>query len=294
MRAFIVGNGPSLANTNLDLIKGEVSFATNRIHLIFPNTSWRPTHYVRAENPFESRKIAKQDLKEIFRLGIVSYLNRSYENDWRDLARFEMPTSVVEFLPDSCSHTLMHYDDPQSPLEWHKPLCAFGSSLHVAIQLAVKLGYGPLYLLGCDLGYKEGKPSHFDPLYEIGFEEHLKPAHYANRDLLHAHQVANASSPVKIYNATIGGDLEVYPRVDFEKLMRGEECQQLQEPATITQTEKATLSTNTSSSMPTKNPKPESKSKGKPSTSTKTDTSKSPATPALLKRSASRSASRRR
>ncbi len=278
MRAFIVGNGPSLAKTNLDLIKGEISFAANRIHLIFPHTSWRPTHYVRAESPFESRKIAKQDLKEIFQLGIVSYLNRSYSNDWRDLMRFEAKTSVVEFLPDSCSHTLMHYDDPQSPLDWHEPICSFGSSLHVAIQLAVKLGYGPLYLLGCDLGYTEGQPSHFDPKYEVGYEEHLKPAFYANRDCLHAHQIAKQSSKVKIYNATIGGNLDVYERVDYEKLMRGDEWQKQAQPEITTPTEKATSNTNTSLSTPKKSRKPASKSKASSTPSTTKATSKSPAT----------------
>ena len=42
MRAFIVGNGPSLKPWQLDRIKGEASYGVNRIHLIYPETSWRP------------------------------------------------------------------------------------------------------------------------------------------------------------------------------------------------------------------------------------------------------------
>jgi len=45
-RCFIVGNGPSLANTNLDLIKDEISFGMNRIPLIYNKTKWRPTYYI--------------------------------------------------------------------------------------------------------------------------------------------------------------------------------------------------------------------------------------------------------
>ena len=48
-RAFIVGNGPSLRNTNLDKLIGEVSFGCNNVHLIYKQTKWRPTHYIRGE-----------------------------------------------------------------------------------------------------------------------------------------------------------------------------------------------------------------------------------------------------
>ena len=44
-RCFIVGNGPSLKNTKLDLIKNEFSFAMNRISMIFDFTEWRPSYY---------------------------------------------------------------------------------------------------------------------------------------------------------------------------------------------------------------------------------------------------------
>ena len=45
-RCFIVGNGPSLNERDLELIKDEYSFATNRIYNIFNKTAWRPTFYV--------------------------------------------------------------------------------------------------------------------------------------------------------------------------------------------------------------------------------------------------------
>ena len=46
-RVFLVANGPSLANTNLDLIKDEISIALNKVSLIYPkNKLWRPTYYL--------------------------------------------------------------------------------------------------------------------------------------------------------------------------------------------------------------------------------------------------------
>jgi len=43
-RVFLVANGPSLAETNLNLLENEISFAMNRIPLIYEkNHNWRPT-----------------------------------------------------------------------------------------------------------------------------------------------------------------------------------------------------------------------------------------------------------
>ncbi|MGH7214847.1 MAG: hypothetical protein ACREIT_08790, partial [Tepidisphaeraceae bacterium] len=45
-RAFLVGNGPSLIRTPLDLLAGEYTFAMNRIALIYEKTIWRPSFFV--------------------------------------------------------------------------------------------------------------------------------------------------------------------------------------------------------------------------------------------------------
>ena len=45
-RVFLVANGPSLNQTNLDLIENEISFAMNRISLKYTETPWRPTYYL--------------------------------------------------------------------------------------------------------------------------------------------------------------------------------------------------------------------------------------------------------
>ena len=44
-RCFVIGNGPSLRAEDLELIKNEITFAANRINVIFSETSWRPTYY---------------------------------------------------------------------------------------------------------------------------------------------------------------------------------------------------------------------------------------------------------
>lgn len=213
MRAFVVGNGPSLAHTNLENMNGEVSFAVNNIHLIYASTSWRPTHYVRAEQAFG---LEPEHWLESMRVHLGLDCN-IWCNDYFFRPRFGISPSLKTRYLKACAHYAKHFNNPDCPHLWHLPrLCTFGSSVNVAIQLAFQQGYSPIYLLGCDLGYEDGKPSHFDPNYEHGQEQE---ARYANMDTLAAHMVASRSG-AEIYNATIGGSLEAYPRMEFESLFQ--------------------------------------------------------------------------
>lgn len=209
-----MGCGPSLAETNLDLLIGEVSFATNRIHLVYEQTEWRPTYYVRAEG----MELHNEPDPRIWMADIEAHA------DIPIYGNLYFPKKLG-YTPDnwnaikSCAHYDTHYDDKNCPHLWHFPnLCTFGSSVNVAIQLAVQMGYAPIYLVGCDLGYKDGEPSHFTDEYEKGYKDMLRPARYANMDTLQAHVIAKRSSDVEIFNATVGGELEVYERVNLETL----------------------------------------------------------------------------
>ena len=45
-RCFIIGTGPSLTVEDLEKLKGEYTFGSNRIFEIYPRTTWRPTYYM--------------------------------------------------------------------------------------------------------------------------------------------------------------------------------------------------------------------------------------------------------
>jgi hypothetical protein len=220
----VVGNGPSLRKTDLDLISGEVSFAVNRIRLIYPETNWRPTHYVRAESMeylgSPDPTLWLDDMLYHQDIGAEIWANL-YFIKWMD--RFGYDSSGIN-VPKLCNHYLEHYDSENCPHMWHLPIvCTYGSVVTVAIQLAVLQGYSPIYLLGCDLGYQDrGKNSHFSSDY-VQTPEFLRPKNYANLDTLQGHIIAKRSSKVPIYNATVGGELEVYPRVKLDNAVEWEE-----------------------------------------------------------------------
>ena len=195
MRAFIVGNGPSLAKTPLHLLHSDVTFATGRINLLFKSTSWRPTFYVMAEGSgTQHENRFRNDLRVIALNVQRCYLQAGLIG----LAAVPHPQCEFEFFT-TCQHA-----NTEPPKTWHLPeLCSYGSSVHVALQIATNLGYSPLYLVGCDL-----TGGHFNTEYGESLVQ---------TDLWRsAHEIANRSNP-NIFNATIGGELEVYPRVEYEK-----------------------------------------------------------------------------
>jgi hypothetical protein len=95
---------------------------------------------------------------------------------------------------------------------WHLPdICTAIGGLSAMMQIAVMMGYEEIVLLGCDLGYKEdGTANHFDPNYT---QDDRDRATLDNENMLYLHEMAKLSSPIPIYNGTIGGQLEVHKRI---------------------------------------------------------------------------------
>jgi len=134
----------------------------------------------------------------------------------------------VKHRYNTCTHHDILDEGPEenrydkAPDLWHFPqVCKFGGSVPMTIQLAVMHGYAEIYLIGCDLGHKAGTSNHFDPDYHP-VERGITAAKAIKRNEANrmGHEYALRSSPIPIYNATIGGELEVYPRVDYDTLFR--------------------------------------------------------------------------
>lgn len=201
-RVFVVGNGESLKHTDLNKLKNEITIACNNIHLIYPQTQWRPSIYVRAE---EATTLGKEDWQESIEvheeLGCEMWVNEYFVDGDKSKAKIT-----------SCAHYRRHYDNPNCPHLLHLPiLCTFGSSVNVAIQIAMLKKLSPIYLVGCDL---DTNMKHFSEDYRHGKEQENR---YAQLDTLYSHMIA-ARSGYPIFNATVGGNLEVYERVSFETL----------------------------------------------------------------------------
>lgn len=248
-RCFVMGNGPSLNEMNLDLLAGERVFACNAAFLLFDRISWRPEFYTcvdvrvirdRAsdiaamldENPEMTAFFPSQitlhdgsgksfDTSTIIPPGANRYYFSEVENGMSN-----PPHSM--FSLDASDHVIQPY-----------------TVAITMLQLAAYLGFNPIYLIGCDTSYtipssvkqagrkignagllltstSDDDPNHFDPRYFGKDREWHNPQVEKMIDHHQWAKIALDRRGVKVFNATVGGKLEVYPRVDFDELFEPE------------------------------------------------------------------------
>lgn len=220
-RCFIIGNGPSLKINDLERLElnDEITFGSNRIHLIFKDTTWRPTFY------------CAQDLKYI-----SNYHDEICDIEVNKKFMFLVKHSFYEDIPNA-----LYSESIDEDFFPNKPNFSKDSSIGVyngftitysMIQLAIYMGFTEIYLLGVDSEYsKMSTPSgivevnnisdHFskeyDNLTRIDTPHLASPVYKTILAYEKAREFANKNN-IKIYNATRGGKLEVFDRINFDDI----------------------------------------------------------------------------
>lgn len=191
MIAWVVGNGESLKKTPLEEL-GD-TFATNRIHHIYNETTWRPTYYVRTEPPYGGNP---DSFFAECRLHIDLGEKCIFPWEWQEVLG---GAPNIEYIK-VCRHFKYPPPHKKAHLKWHLPTVCDTSVITAAMQVAVLKGYSEIRLVGCDL-----TGGHFskddDGLIQT---DHWKIQH----------EIAKENCPIPIYNYTVGGNLEVYERKD--------------------------------------------------------------------------------
>ena len=212
-RCFIIGNGPSLQATDLDKLINEDCFACNHIEKMFQNTVWRPTYYMVSDAYF-AQDIDITQFQNIF---LSAYFRRNHKKYIRK--------SYYINVINKCKKGYPVFSDDIS-----KYISAGNTVTFCNIQLAVYMGYSELYLLGVDNNFNltidskgkieshEGK-NHFysDKYMDSKMEKNPSNVELMNKAYISAKRYCDLHN-VKIYNATRGGKLELFERVDFDAL----------------------------------------------------------------------------
>jgi hypothetical protein len=138
-RCFIIGNGPSLTMTDLEQLRDEVTFASNKIYLAFKMTSWRPTYYV-----LEDNHMIEQHHEEIrHHLSCPKFVT----DQWRHLfrgqrrviwypRRYAKENEFPRFSDNACDAVYCGY-----------------MVTYISLQLAYFMGFTQVYLIGVDFNY---------------------------------------------------------------------------------------------------------------------------------------------
>lgn len=210
-RCFIVATGPSLKMKDLDILKEneEVCISMNTIFYAFDKTAWKPDYYVASDyRMFDQYKDILDDLPIK-----TKFLSDDSEEFW------SMPHRENVF----CYH--QHYEYCFDRLPKFSKNFSIASYMgltvtYVCIQLAAYMGFSEIYLLGVDFSYggqdKNINYTHFygkntEKTEPIGYVKQVSLAYQAAKKYADTHGI-------KIYNATRGGKLEIFERVDFDTL----------------------------------------------------------------------------
>lgn len=213
-RCFIVANGPSLKNTNLDLLANEITFGLNRIYLHFTETTFRPAYYVAV-----NELILEQFSNEIASLEMPKFLNWNRRSffDGNDPSVFFLKSKMV--INDSFQYDLT------------RPLVVGGTVTFVALQLAYYMGFQKVILVGLDHSYVDkGTPSETERRTAERDESHFHPSYFPKGmkwqlpDLLRSEvdyviaRRAFEEAGREILDATVGGNCPVFEKIDYLSL----------------------------------------------------------------------------
>ncbi len=244
-----MGNGPSLNKMDLGLFQNEIVFASNGVFLLFPKIAWRPKYYscvdtrVLPDIAMEIEEMLRHhpSIEGFFPEKLPQYDGTKRVLDTRDILPglsnvhfFHQRPMILKNLPRS-SFTIGSGG----------PLCAPKTVTIGLMQIAVIMGFSEIILIGCDTSYtipksvvqegtlvpdgsgarllltstQDDDQNHFTPSYfGAGKKWHHPKTEQMIRHYTLAKEVLD-SSGVAVYNATIGGQLEVFPRVDYREFL---------------------------------------------------------------------------
>ena len=225
-RAFVVGNGPSLAPATLERLRGEVTFAMNRIHLIYPHTSWRPDFWLLMD--LDSKRIFLEDIQIHAAYGYPCYVRVDILARWlAGWIGIKTPDEIVDVLKNVYALDAVNYinqesatfRDPVEDLKYNQ-----GGGVGGALQLALAFGYGPVYLIGCDGNLRAGAVNHFTSNYDPDHATdprnpaQIQAANIALDSLHTAMKREYDRRGVGLWNATPGSKISGTPSIDFDSL----------------------------------------------------------------------------
>lgn len=213
-RCFIIGNGPSLKGMDLAPLRSETTFGLNRAYLLFETLGF-PTTFLVAVN----RLVIEQSGPEILAAPVDEVFLA-----WA--ARKVIDDSPRPIFVRSLARPGFSADSSRGV--WEGATVTF-----VAMQLAYHLGFRDVILIGVDHSFASTGPphqvvtssgpdaNHFDPGYfGPGYRwqlPDLETSEVAYRMAKQAFQAAGGT----IRDATVGGKLDVFRKVEYSSLFSG-------------------------------------------------------------------------
>ncbi len=208
-RCFIIGNGPSIKNTDLSKLRNEKTFGMNRIYLAYPEMGFSTTYFV-SVNDLVIEQCA----------GEIQKLNQPRFVSWRGGKRWLLPENDLYYLYTT-------YTEPKFSTDIRNRIWESATVTFVALQIAFYMGFKEVILIGIDHNFEtKGKanttivsngddPNHFHPEYfGKGFRWQLPDLEKSEIGYRMAKTVFENAGR-KVLDATIGGKLTIFEKIDY-------------------------------------------------------------------------------
>lgn len=220
-RCFIIGNGPSLNHCDLTKLKNEFTFGVNAIYTNIDNMGFTPNYYF-VEDIFvaEDRKDEINEFRGSKKF-FGNYLNYCiHSND-------DVYWINVRFRYD------LYKNFPHFSTNILREAWTGGTVTYLNLQLAYYLGFKQVYMVGFDHSYSIPKDVKVDgtEILSLGDDiNHFNKDYFGKGKRWHDPMVDRMElSYIKakryyeaddreIFNATVGGHLEIFDRVDYNSL----------------------------------------------------------------------------
>ena len=204
-RCFIIGTGPSLNKTDFTPIKDEILFGVNKLYLDTPRFGISPQYWCVADAPlFDYTHF------DLLKLETVLFLTAG--------AGQLFLNHKLAFIGEDTNEPIIvrPKSDMKTSMEFSKNALQGvngGMVTLSCLQLAYHMGFREVYLIGCDC---TSKGSH-----SYGAKDSNVTGNDDWSTLFKTYEVCKRvyeEDGRKIYNATVGGALEVFERVRLEDL----------------------------------------------------------------------------
>lgn len=226
-RCFLIGNGPSLTGEDLNLLKDEYTFGTNMVYKIFDQTDWRPSFHCVSDTIYASK--LGLELSQMVKAPLFTT-----ERTYRRMRKKPIDTTYVHTIQTELYKVRGNI----------QAYCMIKATvLSLAAEMAFHMGFSEIYLLGVDCTNPHDKGGHFTDNYatkEVSETDINRIKTRMNAKTLTTKQIGDhiidrsmevyallnryaAHHGIKIYNATRGGNLEIFPRVKLEDVLANKE-----------------------------------------------------------------------
>lgn len=219
-RCFLIANGPSLNVEDLEILKDEICFGCNKIYYLFEKTSWRPTYYCVLDidyiHRYQDEIFSNIDVPIFTNDAVFKNIKAENRNGKKIIYSKQIFYSDFKAWPHLMKYT---YGTHQ------------GTIMSYVMAVALYMGFSEIYILGMDnssttggnhfAGYKE------DASLTANLEKRIKENnwnadHWKNQTEYEMNKFIEYAEEnnIKIYNATRGGMLEVFPRVNIDDCIK--------------------------------------------------------------------------